>query len=165
MSVAPQYWSCLEVTNMENALARPRRAKTAVQRLKDLLAEEGYRPRLESREDGPSELEFKVEGRRFLLRAWASDEEFVQVCTGVLLDEGGPDEATFLRLGNELQAHYKGVKTYLPPSRAFVEFQIELFLGGHPLSPELLERCIHILQATDRDFCKRLEPEVPKARA
>ena len=165
MSVAPGDWACLEVTNMENALAKPRRAKTAVQRLKDLLAEEGYRPRLESREDGPSDLEFKVEGRRFLLRAWVSDEEFVQVCTGVLLDDGGPDEATLLRFGNELQAHYKGVKTYLPPSRAFVEFQIELFLGGHPLSPELLERCINILKAADRDFCKRLEREMPKARA
>ena len=150
---------------MENALAKPHRTKTAVQRLKDLLAEEGYRPRLESREDGPSALEFKVEGRRFVLRAWASDEEFVQVCTGVALDEGGPDEVTLLRLGNELQAHYKGMKTYLPPSRAFVEFQIELLRGGHPLTPELLQRCITSLQAVERDFCRRLEPEVPKARA
>lgn len=150
---------------MENALAKPRRNRTAAQRLKDLLAEEGYRPRLEPSDDGPSVLDFKVEGRRFLVRAWASDEDFVQICTGVGLEDGGPDESALLRFGNELQAHYKGVKTYLPPSRAFVEFQIEVFLGGHPLSADLLERCIGILRAAGRDFCKRLEPEVPKARA
>ena len=150
---------------MDNALSKPRRPKTAVQRLRDLLAEEGYRPRLENGEDGPSSLDFKVEGRRFVVRAWESDEEFVQVCTGVALDEGGPDEVTLLRLGNELQAHYKGVKTYLPASRAFVEFQIELFLGVHPFSPEVLQRCITVLQAVERDYCKRLVPEAPKARA
>lgn len=150
---------------MENALAKPRRSRTAAKRLKDLLAEEGYRPRLEPGDDGPSVLEFKVEGRRFLVRAWASDEDFVQICTGVGLEEGSPDESALLRFGNELQAHYKGVKTYLPPSRSFVELQIEVFLGGHPLSADLLERCIGILRAAGRDFCKRLEPEVPKARA
>lgn len=150
---------------MENVLAKPRRNRTAAQRLKNLLVEEGYRPRLEPGDDGPSVLEFKVEGQRFQVRAWASDEDFVQICTGVGLEEGGPDEAALLRFGNELQAHYKGVKTYLPPSRSFVEFQIELLLGGHPLSADLLERCIGILRAAGRDFCKRLEPEVPKARA
>jgi hypothetical protein len=150
---------------MTKPTVQPRRSNTALQPVMDLLAEEGYRPRLEPGDDGPSVLDFKVEGRRFLVRAWASDEDFVQICTGVGLEEGGPDESALLRFGNELQAHYKGVKTYLPPSRSFVEFQIELLLGGHPLSADLLERCIGILRAAGRDFCRRLEPEVPKARA
>jgi hypothetical protein len=39
-------------------------------------------------------LDFKVEGRRFVVRAWAADEDFVQVSTGVAVagDESGPRE-------------------------------------------------------------------------
>ena len=150
---------------MTEKTTRIRPARTFAQQLRKLLAEEGYRPRLEQEEGAASKLHFKVEGNGFQLRCREEDPDFVQICTGYLLDGATRDELSLLRAANDLQAKLKVVKVWIPASTEFVEFQVELFLGGHPLTPELLERCISMLRHSAGEFWGRVKAEAPLAMA
>ncbi len=57
------------------------------------------------------------------------------------------------------------MKLFLPESREYVEVRLELLLFGHPLVPELLERCISILRAAGREYCEGVTAEQPWALA
>lgn len=150
---------------MTEKTTRIRPARTFAQQLRKLLAEEGYRPRLEQEEDGSSRLYFKVEGHGFQLRCREDDHDFVQICTGYLLDGATRDELSLLRAANDLQAKLKVVKVWIPANTEFAEFQVEQFLGGHPLTPELLERCISMLRHSAGEFWGRVKAEAPRAMA
>ena len=151
---------------MTEKTTRIRPARTFAQQLRKLLAEEGYRPRLEQEEeDAASKLHFKVEGHGFQLRCREEDPDFVQICTGYVLEGATRDELTLLRAANDLQARLKVVKVWIPASTELAEFQMELFLGGHPLTPELLERCIAMLRHSAGEFWGRVKAEAPLARA
>jgi hypothetical protein len=144
--------------------ARPKR--TVAQQLRTLLAEEGYRPSRAADEENPSTIHFKVEGNTFVIRTVEQDPDFVAFCTGYRLEDTTKDELTLLRAANEVQSEMKVAKVYVPRSLKFVEFQLELFLGGRPLSADLLERCIATLRATCKQFFKLVTPqEQPKALA
>lgn len=135
------------------------------QRLRDFLAAEGFRPWVEEEEDRPRTIYFKAEGRTFSVRASDADPDFVQVAYGYGLDEPWRDERLLLRTALRVQGEVKVVKVYLPPRLDFVEFQAELFLGGHPLGLDLLERCLAALRSTAKAFYDAVQPEVPRARA
>jgi putative sensory transduction regulator len=150
---------------MTENTTRTRPARTFAQQLRKLLAEEGYRPRLEQEDGEPAKLHFKVEGNGFQLRCREDDPDFVQVCTGYVLEGATKDELSLLRAANDLQAKLKVVKVWIPASAEFVEFQVELFLGGHPLTPELLERCISMLRHSAGEFWGRVKAEAPRAMA
>ncbi len=139
--------------------------RNPAQQLRALLATEGYRPRRADGEDDPWTVHFKVEGNTFLLRCTDDDPDFVQLCTGYSLDDMPQDDLVLLRAANDVQAEIKVAKVCIPRSRAYVEFQLELFLGGHPLTPELLERCILTLRQTSREFHERVTPRAPQALA
>lgn len=134
-------------------------------RLKELLAAEGYRPWTVDEEWAADAVYFKAEGRRYGLRASDADPDFVQVTHGYALDDGPHDELTLLRVGQRVQADVKVVKVHLSPKGDFVEFQAELFLGGHAFGSELLERCLGALRHTTAKFFEALEPEAPRAKA
>lgn len=143
-----------------------RRKRTVAQQLRALLATEGYRPRRTADEEDPSTIHFKVEGNTFLIRTVEQDPDFVAVCTGYGLEDTTKDELTLLRAAIEVQNEMKVVKVFVPKSLAYVEFQLELFLDGKPVSPELLERCIGTLRATCKRFYKLVTPqEQPRALA
>ncbi len=150
---------------MTEKTTRIRPARAFAQQLRKLLADEGYRPRLEQADGEPSKLHFKVEGNGFQLRCSEDDRDFVQVCTGYLLDGATQDELSLLRAANDLQAKLKVVKVWIPASAELAEFQVELFLGGHPLSAELLERCISMLRHSAGEFWGRVKAEAPRAMA
>ncbi len=147
----------------EATTTTPRRS--LAHQLRRLLASEGYRPRLEKGDGNPSTLFFKVEGNEYLLRCSEQDPDFIQLCSGYSLEDATPDELTLLRAASEVQNDMKVAKVYVPPTKAYVEFQLELFLGGHPPSAGLLERCIATLKHTCREFYKRVTPEKPQACA
>jgi hypothetical protein len=147
----------------KTAVVSPKRS--LAHHLRRLLAAEGYRPRLEKGDGDPSTLFFKVESNEYLLRCSGQDPEFIQLCTGYSLAGTTQDELTLLRAASEVQNDAKVAKVYIPPTKAYVEFQLELFLGGHPLSPELLERSIATLKYTCREFYKRVIPDRPQACA
>lgn len=144
---------------------RSHKRRPFAQQLRKLLSAEGYRPRLDQGDGQPSTIHFKVEGDEFQLCCWEDDPGFVQLCTGRLLGGATHDEPTLLRAANEVQAKVKVVKVWLPASGEFVEFQVELFLSGHPLSPELLQRCISTLRYAVGELTQRVIPEVPRALA
>ncbi len=144
---------------------RRRPARTFAEQLRKLLAEEGYRPRLEPEDgDAASKLHFKVEGNGSQFRCREEDPDFVQLCTGYVLEGATQDELSLLRAANDLQAKLKVVKVWIPASTEFVEFQVELFLGGHPLTPAL-ERSISMLRHSAGEFWGRVKAEAPQAMA
>ena len=139
--------------------------RTVADRLRALLAAEGYRPRRAQEEKHPEVIHFKVEGNLFLLRFEEDDPDFVQVSTGYLLEDSTRDELALLRAGNEIQDKWKAVKVWFPKSRAFVELQVELFLGGRPFTAGLLGRSIGTLRAAGKELHGLVTPGPPKARA
>lgn len=151
---------------MPEEIAPARRKRTVAQQLRILLATEGYRPKRAADEDDPSTVHFKVEGSVFVIRTIEEDPEFMAICTGYSLEDATADELTLLRAAMEVQNDMKVAKVFVPRSLAFVEFQLELFLDGKPLSAELLECCIGTLRASARKFTKLVTPqEAPRAQA
>ena len=149
---------------MDQVTPAPRRKRTPAQRFRDFLSRQGFRPWVEDG-DAPGTIWFHCEGLKFVARLDERDEDFVQICLGFLLREESRDELTLLRTMNEVQAGTKVVKVFVPPERDFVEFQIELYLDGRPMSPKLLERCLVTLRGTSSDYLGRVRPEPPKALA
>lgn len=151
---------------MPEEITATRTKRSVAQQLRVLLAREGYRPGRVADEENPSNVHFKVEGNTFVARTSEDDPDFVALCTGYRLEDDVKDEQVLLRAAMEVQNDMKVAKVFVPRSLAFVEFQLELFLGGKPLSPELLERCLDTLRATSRAFFKKSLPqEQPKALA
>ena len=151
---------------MPEEITAARSKRTVAQQLRILLAQEGYRPTRATDEETPSTIHFKVEGNTFVIRANEEDPDFVAICTGYRLEDTTKDELTLLRAAIEVQNEMKVAKVFVPRSLAFVEFQLELFLGGNPLSAELLERCIGTLRASRGQFFKLVTPqERPRAQA
>lgn len=149
---------------MAEPTAAPRRRRTPAQRLRDFLSRQGFRPWVED-DDAPGTIWFHFEGLRCAARLEDGDEGYVQLALGFLLEEECRDELTLLRTMNEVQAATKVVKVFLPPGREFVEFQMELFLDGLPMSPTVLQRSLVTLRGASADFLARVRPEPPKARA
>lgn len=144
---------------------RPKPKPTTAQQLRTLLATEGYRPRFDRGDGHPATIHFKVEGREYVLRFNEDDPDFVQVCTGYLLDGATRDELTLLRAANDVGSQVKVAKVSIPKALDCVEIQVELFLGGQPFSAALLQRSISAVRYGCREFFKRVIPEAPQARA
>lgn len=139
--------------------------RTVAERLRALLAAEGYRPRPARDEKQPNVIHFKVEGNLFLLRCEEGDPDFVQVCTGYSLEDATQDELALLRAANEIGGTKKAVKAWLPPGRGCVEIQVELFLGGRPFTAEHLGRAIEAVHEAANEFHERVMPRAPEALA
>ncbi len=150
---------------MPEKTPRPGSKRTPAQQLRTLHATEGNRPRRAEADEDPSVIYFKVEGITYMLRCPEDDSDFVQLCTGFSLEDSPCDELTLRRAAGEVQNDTKVAKVRIPASRNFVEFQLELFLGGHPLSSELLQRCLATLRYAWREFNKRVTPPQPHALA
>ena len=143
----------------------PRPRRTPAQGIRELLTEEGYRPQPVEGDDNPATVHFRVEGSPFLIRCAEDDPDFVHLGTGFSLDGLTQDELTLLRAANDLQNVVKVAKVQVPASRDYVAFELELLLGGKPLSAQLLERCIRTLCWLSRKFCERVTPRAPLALA
>lgn len=147
---------------------RPDEAKptsSLATRVADLLAEEGYRPHLEEPDGRFRRIDFKAEGARFIVRLNEDDQDFVMISVGFLLDDPVPDVNAILRAGHDVQAEAKVAKFFLDDGGKYYEMQAELFLGGHPLNAQQLERCIYVLKKAAADFYHRLHAAAPRARA
>lgn len=152
-----------EVTTTNPETTRP--ATSIATRIADLLAEEGYRPKL-AESDGPYQrIDFKAEGTRFLVRVSEKDPDFVAVILGYLFDEPVPEMEAILRVGFEVQSEAKVAKFFVDSERTYFEMQAELFLGGQPLTARHLERCIAVLGRAAADFSERLSAAALQAQA
>jgi hypothetical protein len=93
------------------------------------------------------------------------DPDFVTICLGYLFEEPVPDVQAILRAGHDVQAEAKVAKFFLDPEGKYYELQAELFLGGRPLNPRHLERCINVLKRAAAEFYNRIRTAAPRARA
>jgi len=131
----------------------------------ELLSEEGYRPHVLPGDGRIRRIDFKVEGVRLQIRLDEEDPDFVAFGLGYALEEPVADEAVLLRAGHDVQSEAMVAKFFLDPDCTFFEMQAELFLGGHPLNAQQLERCVAVLKRAAAAFQERLRTEVPRARA
>ena len=133
------------------------------ERFREFLAEKGFRPWTD--DECPETTWFRFEGLKFVARFADGDDDYLQIALGFVLQDESRDELTLLRALNHQQARTKVVKIYVSPECDLVEFEMELFLDGRMLSPQLLERFLWTLRGTSRDFFDRIRPEEPKAKA
>ena len=127
----------------------------------ELLADEGYRPKVV--DDEATEIEFKAERLRYRLVLDPKDPEFVAVTLSYRIDEGHPLEQLFA-LANDFNQRIKVVKTLVHPAGELVRFAFEA-LSRDPLPPELLERALGFLRSTSDEYFEEIRREQPAVKA
>ena len=140
-------------------------SRSAADRIADMLADEGYRPRLLEPSGSYRRIDFKAEGTRYQVRLNEDDPDFVAICLGYLFDDPVPHLDAILRAGHDVQSEAKVAKFCLDPECKWYELQAELFLGGGPLNGRQVERCLHALRRAARELHQRLCTEAPRAQA
>jgi hypothetical protein len=127
----------------------------------ELLANEGYRPKVD--EAGGTEIEFKAERLRYRMMLEAVDPEFVAITLDYGID-GEHALEKLLAVANEFNRRVKVVKTMVHPDGDAVRFSYEA-LSPAPLSPEQLERALFFLRSTSGEYFEEIRREEPKAKA
>ena len=102
-----------EGRQMDEIAPSTRRKRTPIQRFRDFLSRQGFRPWVE--DESPASIWFKFEGLKYAARLEDRDEDYVQIALGFTLREESRDELTLLRTMNEVQASTKVVKIYVSP--------------------------------------------------
>lgn len=146
---------------MKKTARRGKRMASIGEKYVELLANEGYRPKLEA-DDESVEILFKSEGAGYRLGLDRDDAEFfaLSLCYGV--DEAVPVEQ-LLAIANDMNERWKVVKVTVQPTGEAVRFQYEAF---GQLTAETLERALSILRTTSHAFFKEVrERAEPKAQA
>lgn len=126
----------------------------------DVLAEEGYRPKLDRdcSDENTSCIAFKSERTTYLLFAYEDDPEYLRVGVSYDLGEGPDDAAALAALANRVNDQVKGVKTVLAPDDHSVRFVVETFLTGQRVSGALVERALGALRKAADDFFEARRP-------
>ena len=138
-------------------MARRATVKPVVKHYLDLLAEEGYRPKVTPSEDDHSVVRFKSEGTAFLLFADEDDEAFFHLATGYELGDGVADMAGAMSRANDLNADYKAVKVTVHPAERSVRFHVEAFLDT-PATLAVIQRSVGALRNAARAFFEPARP-------
>jgi hypothetical protein len=132
-------------------MARKATTTPVAKRYFDLLAEEGYRPKIGSSENNHSILRFKSEGTVFLLFVDEDDESFFHLALTYDLGDGVADMAGAMSRANDLNADYKAVKVTVHPAEQSVRFHVEAFLEDLA-TLSVIQRCIGALRDAARAF-------------
>jgi hypothetical protein len=144
---------------MPTSIAAAASSKPVAHAFCEVLAEEGYRPKVEGDEDETTtRIVFKSEGTRFTLYAYEDDPEYFRLAAAYDLGEGPHDDAGLASIANHVNEHMKGVKTVLDLDRNGVRFIVETFLTGQKVTPALIERATSALRAAANDFFASRRP-------
>ena len=124
---------------------------TLAARYLELLADEGYRPKLDGTETGDRNLviRFKLEGQKFVVLVDEDDEGFFAL--GLSYDLGDVDLATAKDRANELNEQLKAVKVIVSAQDRCVRFHVEAFLES-PATLPVLERSMVALRNAAASF-------------
>jgi hypothetical protein len=131
------------------------------ERYVELLAGEGYRPKVD--EDDATEIEFKVERVRFRMIVDPSDDQFVAISLAYRIEAGHAVEQ-LLAVANEMNRRIKVVKVLVQPDASAVRFSYETLVRG-TLDPDLLERAISFLRGTSDEYFEEIRKAEPEATA
>jgi hypothetical protein len=145
---------------MPTSIAAAASSKPVAHAFREVLAEEGYRPKVEGGEDETTttRIAFKSEGTRFTLYAYEDDPEYFRLAAAYDLGEGPHDGAGLASIANHVNEHVKAVKTVLDLDRNGVRFIVETFLTGQKVTPALIERATSALRAAANDFFAARRP-------
>jgi hypothetical protein len=146
---------------MKKTARRGKRMASIGEKYVELLANEGYRPKVET-DDESVEILFKSEGAQYRLGVDSGDPEFfaLSLCYGI--DEGVPTEQ-LLAIANDANERWKVVKVTVQPTGEAARFQYEAF---GQLTADTLERALSILRTTCHAFFKEVQERAePKAQA
>ena len=126
----------------------------------DVLAEEGYRPKVDGdREDERSScIAFKAEGTTYLLFAYEDDPEYLRLGVSYDLGDGRDDTAALAAVANQVNEQVKGVKAVLSTDDRSVRFSVETFLTGQRVTGALIERALGALRKAADDFFEARRP-------
>jgi hypothetical protein len=147
---------------MTKAAKRGKRMASVGEKYVELLANEGYRPKIET-DDESVDILFRSEGIQYRLALYHDDPEFfaLSLCYGI--DEQGVTLEQLLAIANDANERWKIAKVTLHPVGEAVRFQYEAF---GQLAAEGLERAIGILRMTSNEFFKEVRSRAaPKAQA
>lgn len=135
-------------------------AKPVADAYVDILAEEGYRPKIERGEsdDTSTVIHFKSEGIRYRLFAYEDDPEYFRLGVSYDLGEGPHDAALLARIANDVNDRLKGVKAVLGLDQNGVRFVVESFLTGQKVTAALVERATSALRSAADDFFAARRP-------
>ena len=131
------------------------------ERYVELLANEGYRPKVD--EEGATEIDFKAERLHFRMLLDESDPDFVAINLTYTVEEGHAPEK-LLAVANELNRSVKVVKVLVHPEGHAVRFAYESLVRG-TLDPDLLERAVSFLRSTSDEFFDEIRKAEPAAKA
>jgi hypothetical protein len=127
----------------------------------ELLANEGYRPKVD--EDDETEILFKAERLRFRMSLDSSDPAFVAITLSFSVEEGHALEK-LLAVANEQNQRAKVVKVLVHPGGKSVRFSFEALCAG-TLPLDLLERAIAYLRGVSDDYFEEIRKADPEAKA
>jgi hypothetical protein len=133
----------------------------------ELLANEGYRPKLERHPEQPhlARVEFKAEGAKFNVFLDEEDPGFFQLSLAFDLGARNLDDTALLAAANHLNDEMKAVKVTVDRDANLARFHYEAFVEGPP-SSEILERSMFQLRRASDDFFERIRSvEAPTALA
>ncbi len=146
-------------------------ARSASQGLADrnleLLAEEGYRPRLERHPEQPhlARVEFRAQGAKFSIFLDEEDPGFFQLSLAFDLGARSLGATALLAAANHLNDQVKAVKATVDRDANVARFHYEAFVEGPP-SSEVLDRSMFQLRRASDDFFERIRSvEAPTALA
>lgn len=131
------------------------------ERYVELLANEGYRPKVD--EDDATEIDFKVERVRFRMIVDPTDPDFIAISLAYRVENGHALEQ-LLTVANEMNHRVKVVKVLVQPDASAVRFSYETLVRG-ALDPELLERAISFLRGISDEFFEEIRKPEPEAKA
>ncbi len=134
-------------------------SKPVAHAYREVLSEEGYRPKVEAAEDETTtRIAFKSEGTRFTLYAYEDDPEYFRLVAAYDLGDGPHDSAGLASIANDVNDHVKGVKAVLDLERNGVRFVVETLLTGQKVTVALIERATSALRAAASDFFAARRP-------
>lgn len=142
-------------------MARKTATPAAATRIFDLLAEEGFRPKIECDDDVHSTISFKSEGRHFLSFVDEEDPGFFHLGLCYEIPEGMTLPWALDR-ANELNEEFKVVKFTVRSQEREIRFQVELFVEGAPAA-DVLGRSLAQLRFASKRFFAAERP-VPEER-
>jgi hypothetical protein len=150
-------------TRRTQSSARPessetRDTRTVTGRFAELLAEEGFRPQVEDEGDDAF-INFKVQGRRFVLSPEATDPQFLHLVLYFTLDEG-TDLAAALAKANRENQRWKALK-FVVHDEGSVSFHFESFGADAENARQMVLRAIDALNAAAEKFFADDEDQAP----
>jgi hypothetical protein len=141
------------VTPMDITTQRPSAAKPALRHLYDLVAAEGFQPKVVDGGGDQPRVWFtgKAETECYSANLDLRDADYFELEVTARI-RPFPDAGAMFWLANTFQKDSKGIRILVHADANLIQFQSTMFLGGHRLGTRLLRRCMAELRKVADEF-------------